>query len=139
MLYHLNEPGYQHDIVMSVSGLEDKSVGKDIALEVLKATCVYPDGDFYNWFRPVKAYALRSIVPPQQFKFVRIQIDDDNKRQIEAIFSKELVHSDVLDAFVHITFDYCNDIGRCIAAGFTDGAGSYWGRSDSIGIDCKGN
>lgn len=85
------------------------------------------------------AFAIRSIVPEQQFKFVRIQVDADFNRQIEAVFSKELVHSDVLDALVNVAFDYCHGIGHCIAAGFTDGEGTYWGRSDSIGIDCKGN
>ena len=138
MLYNLNEPGYPFDIFMSVSGLSDKT-SNDIAGETLKITCVYPVGDNYNWFRPKNAFAIRSIVPEQQFKFVRIQVDADFNRQIEAVFSTELVHSDVLDALVYVAFDYCHGIGHCIAAGFTDGEGTYWGRSDSIGIDCKGN
>lgn len=139
MIYRLNEPGYPFDISMNISGMSDKVNEHAFAIEVLEATQIYPPGDSYNWFRPRNIEALRAINPNYRHKFVRIQVDADFNRQIEAVFSKELVHSDVLDALVYVAFDYCHGIGHCIAAGFTDGEGTYWGRSDSIGIDCKGN
>jgi hypothetical protein len=138
MIYRLNEPGYPFDISMNISGMSDKVNEHAFAIEVLEATQIYPPGDSYNWFRPRNIEALRAINPNSRQKFVRIQADRDNTRTIEAIFSEELNHIDVLNAMVHIAFDYCHDIGHCIAAGFVSD-GRYYGRSESIGIDCEGN
>lgn len=138
MIYRLNEPGYPFDISMNISGMSDKVNEHAFAIEVLEATQIYPPGDSYNWFRPRNIEALRAIDPNSRQKFVRILIDRDNARTIEAIFSKELNHIDVLEALVHVAFDYCHDVGHCIAAGFVEGD-CYFGRSESIGIDYEGN
>ncbi|AAQ81443.1 hypothetical protein PHG31p122 [Aeromonas phage 31] len=138
MIYDLCEKGYPFQISMNISGLSDKVNEHTLAVEVLEATQIYYPGSYNNWFRPRGVVALRSIDPDHEFKFVRILIDRDNARTIEAIFSKELNHVDVLNAMVHIAFDYCHDIGHCIAAGFVSD-GRYYGRSESIGIDCEGN
>ncbi len=138
MIYNLNEPGYPFEIAMNISGLSDKVNEHDAAVEVLEATQIYPPGDIYNWFRPRNIEALRAINPDYQYKFVRILIDRDNARTLEAIFSKELNHIDVMHALIDVAFGYCHDVGHCIAAGFVKGD-CYFGRSESIGIDCEGN
>lgn len=138
MIYRLNEPGYPFDISMNISGMSDKVNEHAFAIEVLEATQIYPPGDSYNWFRPRNIEALRAIDPNSRHKFVRIQVDCDNARTIEAIFSEELNHIDVMHALIDVTFGYCHDVGRCIAAGFVKGD-RYFGRSESIGIDYKGN
>lgn len=138
MIYDLCEKGYPFNISMSVSGLSDKVNEHAAAIEVLEATQIYPPGDSYNWFRPRNIVALRAIDPESQFKFVRILLGRDNARTIEAIFSKELNHIDVMHALIDVAFGYCHDVGHCIAAGFVEGD-CYFGRSESIGIDCEGN